>query len=137
MFATLESIKPESKDSVLLSTGSWIVNILATVGLFLCLLIFFTSKEDKFARLHSLQAAMLHLAVFILAILLVTILSLSSIILALIGSNLGLISAILIAPSLLSLAILAILFYLYAGYRAYKGQVFLVPILGRIALKFV
>ncbi|MBI4399665.1 hypothetical protein HY570_02855 [Candidatus Micrarchaeota archaeon] len=142
MLDTIQEIKPNNKDSISLATGAWAIALIPFLGLIANLIIFFTSKEDKFVRLHSIQAFLADLFFVILSVTALLFLIIPFFLLPFIALQIPVLFILFPIVPFLILGIMLIIFlakvlvYLYSGFRAYKGEAFLLPVLGRIAVKF-
>lgn len=113
----------------------------------IAIIIFFMEKENRFARFHAVQSVLLFVLVFVLFIVLALVSVLLPILLALIGSAAGgavglvvsIISTLVWVISLLVWLILPLLslgVFILAAVKAYGGNYFKLPVIGKMAEKF-
>jgi uncharacterized membrane protein len=89
------------------------------LGIITGLFFFLTEKKNKFVRFHSLQAILFSVALFILET-------------AITGVFFFLPFLVMLIRSLIGLA--GIIFWIILMIKAYQGEYFLLPVLGKIAL---
>ncbi|MCK4319767.1 DUF4870 domain-containing protein [Candidatus Micrarchaeota archaeon] len=113
------SLENESK---LLGAISYILGIFA-------LIIYLIKKDDRFVRFHALQSAFLSIVIIVLTILF----NIATMVLGALTAGIGAIAMLCTFP----LFLVAFAYIIYLAYKAYQGEMVMVPMLGELAEKYV
>jgi uncharacterized membrane protein len=113
------------------SIGGLQANIAAALSYFfgLCIIFFFIEKNSKLVRFHSMQAILYAAAIFVTFFVLMIVSFIAGYIHWLLG--------MLVSLGLLGLALAFMAGGLFAVYKAYKGEMFKLPVIGNIAESIV
>jgi uncharacterized membrane protein len=97
------------------------------------LIVYFISKDDKFARFHGLQSILFSIAEFVLIVAFGIAGFILSFVLMMVSPELGAISMILVfgVPALVGLVLLLV--WLWCMYQAYSGNMYKLPVIGNFA----
>ena len=102
------------------------------LGFFISLLgpivAYFIKKDSKFVRFHAVQSILFSVVFGIVFFGLTVVFT----VLAVVTGGIAALLNILLLP----LALVAFLVYLYAGYKAYQGQMYKIPVIGAFADKY-
>jgi uncharacterized membrane protein len=100
------------------------------------LISFIIEKENRFVKFHGIQSVLFSLGIWVLFFVIWIVLAILGVVLSMVSDTLGMVFWGL--TSLIALGIFLIWFVglLFFAYKAYSGQMFHLPVIGKLADKF-
>lgn len=121
-----ETPSKKEGDSNLMAALGYVINLL---GLPLSLILYFVKKEDKFVKFHALQASIFWIATAVVFVALTVVLGIIAV------ATAGLGAVLFACTPILGLVFLVI--DLYAAYKAFQGEKYMIPVVGPFCEKYV
>ncbi len=105
------------------------------LGLWIAIIIYLV-KKDRFTRFHALQAIILDVAIMIIDLIVFGAIIALVFVFGIVTAGIGFIPGFMIFYLLMfAIGILNLAIRLFLGYKAYKGEMFKIPVIGDFADK--